>query len=64
MSTTSQNIFGTLGLDKVKKLRAAAANSQLKKAPALDPDYPWFVVPFNPKFFGLPAPLDSGDGQS
>jgi|APCry1669191515_1035360.scaffolds.fasta_scaffold91255_2 hypothetical protein len=64
MSLNQQNSSSRLGLNLVERLRNERTALVQKKAPKLDPGYPFTVIPFDPKFFGIPAPLDAGDGQN
>jgi hypothetical protein len=64
MSLNQQNNPSVLGLNLIERLKNERTANIQKKSPKLDPGYPFPVIAFDPKFFGIPSPLDSGDGQN
>jgi len=61
MSTATQNIDSAVGLNKDALLKAEAAAAATQSAPALDPDYPWYVLAFQPDFYGVPMSITPED---
>lgn len=64
MSLAEQNVGSAFGLNKVaRELAAAGAVTSLSAKLRLDPTYPWFVLPFDPSFYGKPEQIGPEDVQ-
>lgn len=61
MTISAQNIDAAYGLNKDARLKAQATESAIRTSPGLDPDYPFFVLPFNPGFYGTPRGITNAD---
>jgi hypothetical protein len=62
MTVAAQNIDSAYGLNKVARDAAiAAGNASAAAQLTLDPSYPWYVLAFDPGFYGTPQALTSQD---
>lgn len=63
MSAVSQSIDSAYGLNKDARLKAQAHASASLKSPSLDPDYPFYMLPFDPAYYGTPQQITPADLQ-